>query len=63
MKYYIVFRLDAKVEVEVDAGDTDEALEKGEQFMAEADFGPCEDISWDMRYIDDEYGNTVVDDR
>lgn len=45
-KFYVSFDLSAKVEVGIDAETEDEAYEKAEQFMADADFGPCEDIEW-----------------
>ena len=46
-KYYVKFAMTARVMVPIDAETESEAEEKAEQFMADADFGPCEDIEWE----------------
>lgn len=46
-KFYVRFRMTARVIVPVEAETEDEAYEDAEQFMADADFGPCEDIEWE----------------
>lgn len=46
-KFYVNFSMTARVIVPVEAETEDEAEEKAEQFMADADFGPCEDIEWE----------------
>lgn len=46
--FEIDFRLTAVCHVKVRARNKDEALEYAEQFMADADFGPCEDIEWEQ---------------
>lgn len=51
-KYCVTYRMTAKVEVYVDAENANEAHEKAEQFMCDADFGPAEDIEWEESYSD-----------
>lgn len=51
-KFYVTYRMSAKVEVAVEAENEDEAEEKAEQFMCDADFGPCEDIEWEKTDTD-----------
>lgn len=51
-KFYVRFTMTAMVLVPVEAETEDEAEEKAEQFMADADFGPCEDIEWEKLDIE-----------
>lgn len=46
--FEIDFRVTAVCHVKVRARNKDEALEYAEQFMVDADFGPCEDIEWEQ---------------
>lgn len=46
--FEIDFRLTAVCRVKVRARNKDEALKYAEQFMVDADFGPCEDIEWEQ---------------
>lgn len=46
-KFYVKFAMTARVLVPVEAETENEAEQKAEQFMADADFGPCEDIEWE----------------
>ena len=50
--YCFTFRMTAKIEVNVDAENENEARQKAEQFMCDADFGPAEDIEWEETYSD-----------
>jgi len=52
--FQIDFKLTAVCRVKVRARNKDEALEYAEQFMADADFGPCEDIEWEQTGKKDE---------
>lgn len=51
-KFYVNFSMTARVLIPIDAETEDEAKEKAEQFMADADFGPCEDIEWEELYTE-----------
>lgn len=44
--YEVIFRVDGRVVVSVDAEGKIDAEMKAEQFMVDADFGPLEDIQW-----------------
>lgn len=46
-KFYVRFAMTSRVIVPVEAENEDEAEEKAEQFMADEDFGLCEDIEWE----------------
>lgn len=46
--YEVIFRVDGRVIVSVDAEDETDAEMKAEQFMVDADFGPLEDIQWEQ---------------
>lgn len=46
-KFYVRFAMTSMVIVPIEAETESEAEEKAEQFMADADFGPCEDIEWE----------------
>lgn len=45
-KFQVNFKLTASCHVTVEAKTTQEAIEKAEQFMVDADFGPAENIEW-----------------
>lgn len=51
-KFYVNFSMTARVLVPIEAETEDEAKEKAEQFMADADFGLCEDIEWEELYTE-----------
>ena len=59
--FEIDFRLTAVCHVKVRARNKDEALEYAEQFMADADFGPCEDIEWEQTGTTNENDETEGD--
>lgn len=44
--YEIRYRMEATVRFQVQAESEQEAIEKAEQGMVDADFGPAEDINW-----------------
>lgn len=51
-KFYVNFSMTARVLVPIEAETEDEAKKKAEQFMADADFGLCEDIEWEELYTE-----------
>lgn len=62
-KFYVNFSMSARVLVPVEAENEVDAEQKAEQFMADADFGPCEDIEWEQLDIesDDDEEDYEVD--
>ena len=57
MKYYIVYRVDARYIAEVEADSQKEAVELAEEEFSNADFGEAEDIDGEAIYLEDEHGH------
>ena len=59
MKYYVIYKLEARYIAEVEANDLEEAMQKAESEYLDADFGAAEDIDGEKIIIEDENGNFI----
>ena len=59
MKYYVIYKLEARYIAEVEANDFEEAMQKAESEYLDADFGAAEDIDGEKIIVEDENGNFI----
>lgn len=59
MKYTVNLCVTARMCVDVDADSPEEAIQKANGIMSDADCGPLSDIDWETHSVEDEAGNPV----
>lgn len=59
MKYVVGIAVDGRVYIEVEANDSDEAVDKASDMFIEMNLGQLECVSWQTINAEDENGNFV----
>lgn len=59
MKYYVIYKIEARYIAEVEADSLEEAKKKAESEYVDADFGAAEDIGGEAIIVEDDNGNYI----
>lgn len=60
MKYTVNLRVTARMCVDVDADSPEEAIQKANDIMSDANCGPLSDIDWETHSVEDEDSNPIA---
>lgn len=59
MEYVVNLAVTSRMQVHVEADSVEEAIEKANGVMSEADCSPLYDIDWETRNVEDNKGNII----
>lgn len=59
MEYVVNLAVTSRMQVRVEADSIEEAIEKANSIMSDADCGPLSDIDWETKNVEDSKGNII----